>query len=147
MNFNLNRCLLAGDHCVGVGSAVLDWECGDMLDYFLTTEKLIKLRPNLVLPAHGPPVYNGVKLLQQYWDHRKARENAIERAIREHKCDSVELIVVNVYGAENLNPILMEAAKSNVKLHLRKLRKENKLTSQDVIKGEESGIIKLGSKI
>lgn len=35
------RTLLAGDHVVGVGSAVLDPECGDMAQYLQSTRHVI----------------------------------------------------------------------------------------------------------
>ena len=49
------KVLIAGDHVVGFGSAVLDPVTGSMTRYFESTRKMIDLDPKLVLPAHGPP--------------------------------------------------------------------------------------------
>jgi glyoxylase-like metal-dependent hydrolase (beta-lactamase superfamily II) len=65
--------LVAGDHCVGYGSSVLDYETGDMKQYFETTKKLINMNPKIAYPAHGPPIYSPVELFQQYIKHRQAR--------------------------------------------------------------------------
>lgn len=98
------RVLLAGDHIVGVGSAVLDAECvlpvrcficmrcltraltstssgGDMRTYLETTRRFLDLQPALAVPAHGPLSYDPVPLLQSYIAHRQAREDQILTAI------------------------------------------------------------------
>ncbi len=38
-------------------------------------------RPKLIIPAHGPPNYEPLRLLATYLDHRQARENQILAAI------------------------------------------------------------------
>lgn len=42
----LKRALIPGDHIVGYGSAVLDFTCGDMTQYFKTTRNMIALSPS-----------------------------------------------------------------------------------------------------
>jgi len=84
--------LIAGDHVVGVGSAVLDARAGgDMLAYFNTTHKFISLQPTLVIPAHGPPHYDPIRLLNSYIEHRQAREDQILTAIIQARLSRVLL--------------------------------------------------------
>jgi glyoxylase-like metal-dependent hydrolase (beta-lactamase superfamily II) len=65
--------LIAGDHVVGFGSAVLDPVCGDMSDYISSCNKLIQLNANIIFPAHGPPNYDPNGLLRNYIAHRTKR--------------------------------------------------------------------------
>jgi len=121
------RTLVAGDHLVGFGSAVLDFTCGDMSDYFETTRKFIALNPRLALPAHGPPNYTPVKLLHQYLQHRQERENSILAAVQQGYT-TPESIVPIVY--KDVDQDLWEWAKSNIALHLRKLTQEGRIASK-----------------
>lgn len=70
-----SRTLLAGDHIVGFGSAVLDPDGGgNMQQYLESTTRLVNLDPIVAVPAHGHPVVHGAKqLLEQYISHRLAR--------------------------------------------------------------------------
>ncbi|MHA2100672.1 MAG: MBL fold metallo-hydrolase [Candidatus Kariarchaeaceae archaeon] len=115
--------IIAGDHVVGWGSAVLSPNNGDMKQYFETCEKLIELEPKLIIPAHGPPNFNPIKLLKNYISHRLEREAAILSAI-ESGSHSLDDIVKVVY--QDVPQAMWEFAKSNIILHVRKLVDENK---------------------
>lgn len=133
------RILLAGDHVVGIGSAVLDPECGDMREYLdstrsvfpymlsclLTTSRLlINLQPRVLYPAHGPPCFDAVALLQTYIEHRERREAEILASYaRGNK--TAEAITHDVYT--DVAPAMHAFALRNVELHLRKLRQESRL--------------------
>jgi glyoxylase-like metal-dependent hydrolase (beta-lactamase superfamily II) len=120
------RLIVAGDHVVGFGSAVLDLETGDMAQYFATTRFLISLQPWLIIPEHGDPNYQPIKLLQDYIVHRQAREDAILKVVKAG-AKTADDIVCAVY--KDVAPALREKAKSNVVLHLRKLYAEQKIPS------------------
>eukprot|EP01122_Echinamoeba_exundans_P014495 TRINITY_DN6580_c0_g1_i1.p1 TRINITY_DN6580_c0_g1~~TRINITY_DN6580_c0_g1_i1.p1 ORF type:complete len:469 (+),score=40.47 TRINITY_DN6580_c0_g1_i1:75-1481(+) len=115
-----SRCLLAGDHIVGFGSAVLDPDGGgNMKQYLESTTQLAHLNPLVAIPAHGHPVLTGAqKLLEQYIAHRLIREQAILTAWKagNRTLDSL----VSVVYKDTPEP-LKSAAKRNGLLHLEKL--------------------------
>lgn len=120
---NLTRTLIAGDHIVGWGSAVLSPSNGNMINYFDTCHNLIDLNPKIAIPAHGPPNFNPTKLLKTYIAHRLERESAILSAI-ENNNHTLDEIVKVVY--QDVPEEMWEFAKSNILLHIRKLIAEKK---------------------
>ena len=120
----LTGVLIAGDHVVGVGSAVLDPEYGDMIEYFESTNNLLRLELYLMLPAHGPPIYYPRKKLEDYLKHRIQREDSIKQAIMDG-CKSLDEIVVLVYA--DVPQDMWEYAKRNIQLHIDKLVKEGSI--------------------
>jgi len=96
-----------------------------MKHYFESTRKMISLNPRIVLPAHGPPNFNPLPLLNTYLKHRQEREDNILQCYNSgHR--SLDEIVRNVYSdvPEHMWPV----AKSNIDLHLQKLEAEGKLS-------------------
>jgi glyoxylase-like metal-dependent hydrolase (beta-lactamase superfamily II)/8-oxo-dGTP pyrophosphatase MutT (NUDIX family) len=124
---NKTGVLIAGDHVVGYGSAVLSEETGDMQQYFQTTRDLIELKPRIIFPSHGPPNFNPVKLLNQYIQHRQEREDAIFDAIKTGN-KTLDTIVETVY--QDVPEQMWEFAKSNIKLHIKKLKNEGKVAGK-----------------
>ncbi len=120
------KVLIAGDHIVGYGSAVLDHNYGSMIEYFNTNNKLISYDINLILPAHGPPIYNASEKIQEYIDHRQNREKSILAAIV-NGASTLDEIVSVVYADVPENMWLY--AKRNIQLHIKKLIFEKKITS------------------
>lgn len=118
------RTLVPGDHIVGVGSAVLDPHHGSMQQYFKTTKHMIEINPRVALPAHGPPNYTPVNLLNTYLKHRQYREDKILEAYQ-NGYTTLEAILQVVYG--DVPNILWPAALSNISLHLVKLCDDGKL--------------------
>jgi len=122
-----SRTLIAGDHVVGFGSAVLDSKSGgDMYDYFKSTHLMLELNPRIVLPAHGQPNFSPIELLNYYLTHRQQRENAILECYKSGKV-TLDEIVRTVYT--DTPPQMWPAAKHNIELHLRKLQKEGRIES------------------
>ena len=117
----MTRTIIAGDHVVGWGSAVLSPSNGDMSDYLNTCQKLIDVEAKLIIPAHGPPNFNPTKLLKTYISHRLERESAILSAIENDKHTLDEIVEV-VY--QDVPQEMWEFAKSNIILHIRKLVNE-----------------------
>ncbi|MCH8905835.1 MAG: MBL fold metallo-hydrolase [Candidatus Heimdallarchaeota archaeon] len=123
--FNKTRgILIAGDHVVGIGSAVLSASTGNMTKYFTSTQMLIDLQPKLVYPAHGPVNFNPVKLLKYYIKHRTQREISILQAVN-NGAMTLDDIVKTVYV--DVSRELWEFAKTNIKLHLEKLFEEGRI--------------------
>lgn len=121
-----SRTLLAGDHIVGRGSAVLD-SCsgGDMSDYLATCRLFIDLQPRCIIPAHGNPSYEPRALLEQYISHRIEREAQILACCKAIGSENPGDIVRTVYA--NVPEQLWPAAEKNISLHLKKLRIDGKL--------------------
>ena len=119
--------LVAGDHVVGFGSAVLDPETGSMIDYFKSLYRLQELELRMILPAHGPPNFAPQKLLRQYIQHRKEREEAIWQAIQNGKY-TLDQIVEEVY--QDVPEKMWSFAKRNIQLHLEKLNQERTLPDE-----------------
>ncbi|MHA2501881.1 MAG: MBL fold metallo-hydrolase [Candidatus Kariarchaeaceae archaeon] len=117
------KVLIAGDHVVGFGSAVLDPVTGSMTRYFESTRKMIDLDPKLVLPAHGPPNFAGRRLLEKYLEHRTDRENRILASINGGAKD-FDQIIQDVY--QDVPAKMWEVAKRNIKLHVEKLVEEGR---------------------
>ncbi|OLS19494.1 MAG: Hydroxyacylglutathione hydrolase [Candidatus Heimdallarchaeota archaeon LC_2] len=117
----LTKTIIAGDHVVGWGSAVLSSSIGDMTDYLNTCKQLIDLAPKLIIPAHGPPNFDPISLLKTYISHRLERESAILLAI-ENNHHTLDEIVEVVY--QDVPKEMWEFAKGNIILHIKKLVKE-----------------------
>ncbi|KAM9948807.1 hypothetical protein ACTFIT_010005 [Dictyostelium discoideum] len=122
---NNSKTLIAGDHIVGFGSSVLDFHTGDMVEYIDSTHGMINyLCPKVAIPAHGPLNFDPIVLLNNYIKHRLLREEEILNAYKSGKTSLTEILDI-VYGS--LEPTLSFMALGNIKLHLQKLQKENKI--------------------
>eukprot|EP01088_Endostelium_zonatum_P007525 TRINITY_DN19819_c0_g1_i1.p1 TRINITY_DN19819_c0_g1~~TRINITY_DN19819_c0_g1_i1.p1 ORF type:complete len:444 (-),score=101.14 TRINITY_DN19819_c0_g1_i1:25-1215(-) len=120
-----SKVLIAGDHVVGVGSSVLSApDGGNMKQYLETCRELLKLEARMMVPAHGPLVWNVGKLLREYIIHRTERERQIEAAIREGAKTMGEVVEVVYKG---INDSLKPVAAYNVSLHVEKLKEDGKL--------------------
>ncbi len=120
--------IVAGDHVVGYGSAVLDPKYGDMMQYMQTTDLLIDvaetINAKLIIPSHGAPVESVIPLLKNYKKHREQREKEILDAYQ-NGAHTTEDIVKLVYRDV---PIKMwKYAVHNIELHLNKLKKDGKI--------------------
>jgi glyoxylase-like metal-dependent hydrolase (beta-lactamase superfamily II) len=74
--------MIAGDMVAGVGTILLDPPEGNLGMYLDSLEQLKRLEPKTLLPAHGPPIEQGVACLQQYIDHRNLRTQQIMEALK-----------------------------------------------------------------
>ncbi|MGW8281951.1 MAG: hypothetical protein ACWGON_01520, partial [Gemmatimonadota bacterium] len=94
---------------------------GRMSEYLASIRKLEALRPERLLPGHGPPVEDAVERLGEYRRHRLDRERQIRLAI-EGGSTSVSEIREAVYGP--LEPVLQAAAEASISAHLIHLREQ-----------------------
>ena len=121
------RMLLSGD-LIGEGPGVaIQPPEGDMIAYLASLESLKKLRLKRIAPAHGYVVDDAKFYVQQYIDHRLAREAEILKALGKEMM-RVEDLVPLVYG--ELEDEVAELAAGNVLAHLIKLRTEGKVKGQ-----------------
>jgi glyoxylase-like metal-dependent hydrolase (beta-lactamase superfamily II) len=117
-----SRTAFTGD-LVTYGSSVMIEASGggDLRQYLEALDRILHLRPNLLLPAHGPEIGDPAALLNHYLDHRRMRERQVLAALAAGK-RTVQAIAESIY--DGLDPALMPAARENVRAHLAKLEAE-----------------------
>ncbi len=76
-----NGSILTGDTILGRGTTVLDYPDGTLQDFMASLDKLGKLGPATVLPAHGPDLENLESVVLTYRDHRDERLAQIRAAL------------------------------------------------------------------
>ena len=95
-----------------------------MATYFDSLRRMQALDVTALFPAHGPVMANAKGKIQEYLDHRMARERNIlaawQRGFREPRA-----IVEAVYT--DVAPAMHALAERSVIAHLEKLRDEGKI--------------------
>ena len=94
---------------------------GDLKSYLAALERMLSLEARRLLPAHGPEIDSPAVVLNQYIDHRNARERQVKEALAAG-IGTVPAIAECIY--DGLEPALMPAAEENVRAHLAKLKAE-----------------------
>ena len=117
------RALISGDNVLGVGTTVIPAQSGDLAQYMSSLEKLLAEQPTRIYPAHGPYIEDGPGKIQEYIDHRLARDDQILAAM-ETGAETVPAIVEIVYAA--YPKALHLAAGQSVTSHLVKLEREGR---------------------
>ncbi len=114
--------LFCGDMLIQGGTVVVPASLGGSLTQYLASlARIRELRPNRVLPAHGPEIDDVTALIDQYVAHRRRRDGEILAALREGHTTR-EAIVGVVYP--HLAVELQGAAGESVLAHLVKLEEE-----------------------
>ena len=89
---------------------------GDMAVYFASLERVIAMKPRVIIPSHGLPS-GGTHLIEKTLKHRQKREqqisDAYEKGLRGRE------LTDELYP--DLKPILILYAEQNIRQHLRKL--------------------------
>jgi hypothetical protein len=94
---------------------------GDLASYMKSLDRLLQLRPRVILPAHGPEIDDPARVILGHIEHRLMRERQIMSALRAGHT-TVQAIAESIY--HGLDPALMPAARENVRAHLDKLTAE-----------------------
>lgn len=117
--------LFTGDAVLGRGTSVIDPPEGDLSDYLRSLRRMRDLGPRTLYPGHGPAVFDGVRKLDEYLEHRAMREEQIVSALQDG-LDTPERMVPAIYTdhAEELYP----AAARSILAHLLKLEREGRVT-------------------
>lgn len=110
-----DRLLFTGDTVLGRGTAVILHPDGRVGEYLATLARLADLRPSRILPGHGDPVDDPLRVLAEYRRHRLERGRQVERAVRAG-ARSVAEVRRRVYG--ELPAGLEGAAEASVRAHL-----------------------------
>lgn len=122
------RMLLSGDLIVdGPSVALHPDQGGDMAAYLESLESLKKLRLRRIAPGHGYVIEDPKPVVQDYIDHRLAREADVLKALGSETM-RVEELVPAVYGELDIE--FAELAAGNILAHLVKLRSDGKIKGQ-----------------
>uniref|UniRef100_A0AC35TNY7 Lactamase_B domain-containing protein n=1 Tax=Rhabditophanes sp. KR3021 TaxID=114890 RepID=A0AC35TNY7_9BILA len=116
------KTLFSGDCILGEGSSVFE----DLFTYMNSLNILLALQPNKIYPGHGPVITSPTDKINEYISHRNTREKQILDSLKDQPYLSSMDITNSVYT--NINLALKLGAWNNVKHHLSKLLKENKIT-------------------
>jgi glyoxylase-like metal-dependent hydrolase (beta-lactamase superfamily II) len=96
---------------------------GDLSAYLASLERVIALEPLRLLPAHGPIIDDPQRLLRNYIDHRRQREQQVIAALRAGDTTPAQ-IVARVYPV--LSNAIVPLAVESVTAHLIKLEREGR---------------------
>ena len=116
--------LITGDLMAGLGTIVIDPPEGHMATYFDSLRKMQALPVTALFPAHGPVMANAKDKIQEYLDHRTARERNILAAWNRGHRDPTA-IVKEVYT--DVAPAMYSLAERSVVAHLEKLQEEKRI--------------------
>ena len=121
--FTEDRDLFTGDTILGFGTTAIFPPDGNMADYLRSLRKLRALEPRRIFPAHGPTRDDAVALIDEYIEHRLAREQQIVDALAKGAKTQGELREL-IYP--DLDARLHGAAEIQIEAHLIKLRAEGR---------------------
>ena len=120
-----SRILFSGDHILAKTTTALQPPWGDMTQYIESLRKLLKYDIDLMLPAHGPPITEPRRRIEELIQHRLEREQQVFETLKKGK-NTVKDITSEIYP--ELNGFLFAVAKGQTYAHLLKLEKEGKVT-------------------
>jgi len=118
-----HRGLFTGDAVLGRGTSVIDPPEGDLTAYLRSLQRMRELSPRVLYPGHGPVVFDGPGKLEEYVEHRAAREEQVLAALASGP-RTPEEIVPEIYGDHSAE--LHELAARSVLAHLIKLENEGR---------------------
>jgi glyoxylase-like metal-dependent hydrolase (beta-lactamase superfamily II) len=118
---NEERTLFTGDHIMQGSTVVIGPPDGDMAAYFASLEKLKSIRPRLraIAPGHGHLIEDPMATIDDYIEHRRAREKQVLDVLRSRGTATIAEIVEDIYT--DVAPELHPVARRSVWAHLRKL--------------------------
>ncbi|HYZ97868.1 MAG TPA: MBL fold metallo-hydrolase [Acidimicrobiales bacterium] len=124
---NEERTLFTGDHIMQGSTVVIRPPDGDMAAYLRSLERLRQIRPRLraIGPGHGHLITDPTAIIDEYIEHRRARERQVLDAIAARDTSTVAELVEDIYVdvPVELHPV----ARYSVWAHLRKLADEGRV--------------------
>lgn len=121
------RALFTGDLVAGQGTVIVDDQPGGLARYMRSIEQLLELGPCSIYPGHGPVVQDGPAKLQEYLEHRRAREKQVLSGLA-HGGATVDSLVASLYP--DVAPALRPMAARNVRAALDKLSGEGRVRQE-----------------
>ncbi|CAG7786216.1 unnamed protein product [Allacma fusca] len=120
------KAVFSGDCILGEGTSVFE----DLFEYMKSLNIILELEPKLIYPSHGPVIDDPSEKIQFYIYHRLQREKQILSVIQASEVPLTPTeIVRKVY--QDTPEYLYPAAEVNVRHHLTKLIKENRIQEND----------------
>lgn len=89
--------LFTGDAVLGRGTSVIDPPEGDLVAYVRSLRRMRELAPRTIYPGHGPVVLRALSKLDEYLQHRAAREEQVLAALGDG-WRSAEEMVAEIYA-------------------------------------------------
>ncbi len=121
------RSLFAGDLVSGVSTVLIDAAPGSLEHYLDSIRRLRDVSARTLFPAHGPPMIDPPRALQDVLDHRAEREARILAALAESP-RSLDEIVARAYAdTPNADPSL---AARQASVHLSRLEDRQRVRKQ-----------------
>jgi len=116
--------LFVGDHIMAWATTVISPPDGDVRRYIESLRKVADLKPQILVPTHGPWVKTAVPFIRGIITHRHMREGQILKHINEG-CSTIDALVAVMYKSvdERLHP----AAARSVLGHLIALVEEKRV--------------------
>ena len=115
--------MLAGDMLSTVSTIIIDPPEGHLATYLKSLERLKSYPTSTLIPAHGPAVRDGHKLIQKFIRHRRQREERLLRALAERP-GAVADLLPRVYGDAEVR--LYSYAARSLQAGLEKLAEEGR---------------------
>jgi len=119
--------LISGDNILGVGTAVIPLDTGNLHDYMRSLERVLAEAPKRIYPAHGPLIEDGSAKIREYIEHRRQREREILAALEREPMAVMEIVRI-VYAA--YPEVLHPAAGQSVTQHLLKHEREDRVSRE-----------------
>jgi endoribonuclease LACTB2 len=122
-----SRAAVVGDMVSAVSTIVIDPPEGNMRDYLAQLARLRDLPVTTLYPAHGGAIPDGPGKLQQYLDHRAAREARIVEAVPSTGA-TLDQVVEQAYS--DTPPFLHPVAQRSALATLEKLVEEGRVREE-----------------
>jgi glyoxylase-like metal-dependent hydrolase (beta-lactamase superfamily II) len=122
--------LFSADHVMGWATSIVAPPDGSMRDYMASLHRLTQRPEGVYLPGHGGIVRNAHQLVQQYIEHREARESAILRKLSRGESDIPGIVQAIYIG---LDPRLAKAAALTTFAHLETLVERNLVATEGTL--------------
>lgn len=124
------RTLFSGDHIMDGSTVVIAPPDGDMAQYLQSLEKVRGIkRLRAIAPGHGHLITDPIGRIDEYLEHRRAREAQVLAAVRDAGTTTIGELVAGIYP--ELVAELVPRAKQSVHAHLRKLADEGVVSGGD----------------
>jgi glyoxylase-like metal-dependent hydrolase (beta-lactamase superfamily II) len=107
--------MFSGDHVMAWSTSVVAPPDGAMSDYMNSLHKLGRRSESIYLPGHGGAIRDAPQFVAHYVRHRRAREAAILRRLRQDEADIPAIVRATYIG---LDPRLLKAAGLSILAHL-----------------------------
>lgn len=115
LSFRLGDAVFCGDLAMGWSTTLISPPDGDLIDYLRSIERLARLAPRILFPAHGDPIAEPLPRLKALAAHRRTRTAQILAALDEAPATAADL-AGRLYA--DLDPRMLPAAMRNVLAHL-----------------------------